>query len=139
MTVVTARSRGYTALANDDLQDDEELIDWPLTDPVRRGSETSVFGELEERFGALRDRWRRETVLLSSVHDICTHEAYQRIIGLGEPALPLILRELEHSADHWFWALRAITGETPEGPDVSGDLAALARVWTNWGRDHGLL
>lgn len=42
------------------------------------------------------------------------HPAYQQIIGMGEKALPLILRDLrDRPTGHWFWALNAITGEEP--------------------------
>ncbi|WP_333155627.1 hypothetical protein [Microcoleus sp. SVA1_A1] len=34
---------------------------------------------------------------------------YQRIIGMGQPVVPLIFRDLEQKSDYWFWALRAIT------------------------------
>lgn len=32
---------------------------------------------------------------------------------MGEAAVPLILRDLEHQPDHWFWALREITQANP--------------------------
>ena len=67
--------------------------------------------ELERTFFELANRWRDETALLSSVTRTAMHPAYQRIIGMGPAAVPLILRELEQRPDHWFWALTAITGE----------------------------
>jgi hypothetical protein len=48
------------------------------------------------------------------IHCISTnHPAYQRIIEMGQPVMPLIFRELEREPDHWFWALQSITGENP--------------------------
>jgi len=71
---------------------------------------------LAHRFHSLIATWRRETALQSSVTAIAMHPAYQQIIGLGEPALPLIFGELRREPDHWFWALGAITGK----PSVRG-------------------
>ena len=41
------------------------------------------------------------------------HPDYQRIIQMGEQAVPLILEELEREADHWYPALRQLTGVSP--------------------------
>ncbi len=92
---------------------------------------------LEHDFAALVDWWRRETIMLSSVHKMAMHPAYQRIIGMGKPALPLILRELQNSLDHWFWALNAITGEDPAKPD--DNMAAAREAWLQWGKARGYL
>ena len=75
--------------------------------------EPSSADALAHRFYSLTATWRRETALRSSVTAIAMHPAYQQIIGLGEPALPLIFGELRREPDHWFWALGAITGENP--------------------------
>lgn len=45
--------------------------------------------------------------------EMAMHPAYQRIIGLGPEVAPLLLRELERQPDHWFWALKALTGADP--------------------------
>ena len=68
---------------------------------------------VEAEFDSLVDQWRRETRFLSSVQSKIFHPAYQRIIGMGRPVLPLILRELRERDGHWFWALQCITGENP--------------------------
>ena len=77
--------------------------------------------------------------MLSSVHDICTHDSYLAIIGLGKAAVPLILEDLRRGPDHWFWALRTITGETPEPSDAAGDMIALSASWVEWGEARGLI
>jgi hypothetical protein len=84
--------------------------------------------ELERTFFDLANRWRNETALLSSVTKIAMHPAYQRIIGMGPAALPLLLRELEQQPDHWFWALTAITGEDPVPPEDAGNMESENRV-----------
>jgi hypothetical protein len=57
------------------------------------------------------------------------HPAYQQIIGLGPAGVPLLLRELEREPDHWFWALRAITGEDPVPEEARGRLREMAAAW----------
>ena len=92
---------------------------------------------LRREFRGLSAQWRRETALRSSVIAIATHPAYQQIIGMGEPALPLIFRELRREPDHWFWALHAITGENPVPDDHAGDLEAMTADWLAWAKTHG--
>jgi hypothetical protein len=64
---------------------------------------------------------------------------YQRIIGMGMPAVPLILDELRRQPDQWFWALEAITEENPVPPEAAGIVAEMARAWIEWGERHGLV
>ncbi|MGH9846315.1 MAG: hypothetical protein ACREEM_47050 [Blastocatellia bacterium] len=93
--------------------------------------------EVEKMFRLLADKWRDETAYSSLALKKAMHPAYQRIIGMGPNAIPLILRELEQNPSHWFWALNAITGEDPAQPDDNIDQAAEA--WLRWGREKGYL
>src|SRR3989442_1537435 len=45
------------------------------------------------RFYELVWSWRIETATLSDTDTICTHPAYQQVIGMGATALPFIFRE----------------------------------------------
>lgn len=92
---------------------------------------------LSDRFRQLAERWRRETAPLSSVSQMAIHPAYQAIIGMGWDVVPFILRDLQNAPDHWFWALRAITGEDPVQEDQRGNVQQMATAWIQWGRDHG--
>lgn len=65
------------------------------------------------------------------------HPAYQRIIGMGDAAVPLILQELERSPDHWFWALNAITGADPVPESRRGVMSEMVKAWLEWGVQHG--
>ena len=85
----------------------------------------------------LVEEWHQETGMMSLVSKIVMHPAYQRIIGMGQPVIPLILRELEREPDHWFWALRAITGANPVKPEQQGRLKQMAQAWITWGKEHG--
>ncbi len=113
----------------------------PLTAPEKAPpvSRTQDAEALALKFQDLSSRWRRETALQSSVTAIAMHPAYQQIIGLGEPALPLIFEELRREPDHWFWALQAITGENPVSEENAGDLEAMTSDWLAWAKTHHYL
>ena len=93
--------------------------------------------ELEAEFKKFAEEWRLETGMLSLVTQKSMHQAYQRIIGMGQPVIPLILRDLEQKPDHWFWALRAITGDNPVKPEQRGRMKQMAQAWIQWGKEHG--
>ncbi|SKB13023.1 hypothetical protein PL11201_460032 [Planktothrix sp. PCC 11201] len=93
--------------------------------------------ELEAKFNTLAEEWRAETRMLSLVTQKSMHSAYQRIIGMGQPVVPLILRDLEQKPDHWFWALRAITGDNPVKSEQCGRMKLMAQAWIQWGKEHG--
>jgi len=93
---------------------------------------------LTRRFERLTREWKEAVAYVSSVTEMATHPAYQQIIGLGQAALPLILRELEKEPEHWFWALKAITGEDPVPAKDIGRVRAMAHAWLAWARGQGL-
>ncbi|MBI1831736.1 MAG: hypothetical protein HYR84_09835, partial [Planctomycetes bacterium] len=65
---------------------------------------------------------------------------YQKIIGMGKPAIALILDDLRrHGPSDWFWALTAITGENPITDDLAGNMSAMTEAWLQWGRKTGYL
>jgi hypothetical protein len=92
---------------------------------------------LRPEFEALAAQWRRDTQHLSQISKMVVHPCYLRIIGMGEPALPLLLEELRDRPAHWFVALQSIanTDPTPKGssPAVARDL------WLAWGRTQGYI
>jgi hypothetical protein len=90
----------------------------------------------EDRFRELVARWRAETRSLSSTTDRALNSAYQDIIGMGKPVLPLIFRELEQHGGHWFWALRHITRENPVPQQDAGNIQRMREAWLRWGREH---
>ena len=56
---------------------------------------------------------------------------------MGPSVVPLILSRLESEGsepDHWFWALRALTGANPVTENECGDIAKMARAWIDWGK-----
>jgi len=95
--------------------------------------------QLRRLFEKLSSEWHRETDLLSDSGRAAMHPAYQRIIGLGAQVVPLVLEEMRDHGGHWFWALRAITGEDPVGPEIGGRIRLMKEAWLAWGKEKGYL
>lgn len=93
--------------------------------------------DLQKRFAALAGQWRRETGASSSISRKVEHPAYQKIIAMGDAAVPLILRELRDRPAHWFTALRAIVESPP--PNEGSDIARATAAWLGWGKEHGYI
>lgn len=91
------------------------------------------------RFLILKARWEADTAMLSSVTEIAMHPAYQQIIGMGPIVIPLILSEMKKKPGHWFWALKAITGEDPVLPEQKGRIKVMAESWLRWGKKQGYI
>lgn len=104
----------------------------------RKESRVKVAG-LTDTFKQLATNWRKETKFLSSITDKILHPCYQRIIGLGPEAIPIILMELKTNGGHWFWALESITGENPVVEEHYGDIKNMANDWIEWGKRKGYL
>ncbi len=95
--------------------------------------------DLLREFQTCAERWRKETAIFSSVSDIVLNPSYQRIIGMGPDVVPLILRDLEKTNDHWFWALEAITGHNPITEEDRGRVKKMAKRWLDWGKAEQVL
>ena len=93
--------------------------------------------EQERRFRHLAGQWRQEVAHLSSSVQMAAHPAYREIIAMGEPAIPLLLAELQRAPHFWFAALRALAGENPAPKEIAGQVKAMARAWVQWGKDKG--
>ena len=118
-------------------------LDQKLTVPPGRvkvrveSADVTYAPDAEERFRDLVRQWKEATALTSSVSEMATHPAYQQIIGMGKEVLPLLLEELRREPDHWFWALKSITGEDPVPPADRGKLQAMTQAWPDWAKEHG--
>lgn len=88
-------------------------------------------------FSRLAEEWRHERPRGVDVASMVMHPSYQRIIGMGEDAIPLILSELDRQPDHWFWALHSITGADPVPEECQGNISQMATAWLAWGRQEG--
>ncbi|MEH2085507.1 hypothetical protein [Nostoc sp.] len=98
---------------------------------------TSRDVDLEATFTSLVNQWREENRGVSSTNQMSMHPAYQQIIGMGKPVIPLLLRELEKKSGHWFWALKSISREDPVPPEYRGKVKEMTKAWLEWGRQRG--
>ena len=94
---------------------------------------------LPVKFKRLLAEWRDQTAHLSSITAKAMTPPYQEIIGMGKPALPLILNELKERPVHLFWALRAISGTNPVEPEDRGHIDKMREVWIEWGRKNKII
>ena len=119
---------------------ENNVLSWRKLAEILGMSKTTLCGQdLERHFNDLSEKWKSETAHHSVMSNIILHRSYQEIIGLGRDALPLILRKLSTEPNHWFWALRAISGEDPVPAGDIGKFDAMRNAWLNWGRDHKLI
>ena len=95
--------------------------------------------DTRERFQRLAAEWKDRSRFLSNTAQMSLLRPYQSIIGMGMPAVPLILAELQREADQWFWALEAITEQNPVRPEHAGNVRQMAQAWVDWGRQQGLV
>ncbi|MXX01848.1 MAG: hypothetical protein F4Z79_09585 [Acidimicrobiia bacterium] len=92
--------------------------------------------EIRIRFRHLFDVWDKETVMCSFPHQIYNHWAYEKIVGLGEPAIPYMLGELQRGNPDIVRALRTISGESLfQGQGLTTE--EIMDTWLAWGEAKG--
>ena len=101
--------------------------------------ERTVRKAREELFHTTRKEWLQQRPRGADVAGMVAHSSYQRIIEMGQDAVPLILQELQKRPDHWFPALHTITGANPVPEEAQGNLSKMTDAWLNWGRKNGYL
>ena len=106
---------------------------------LKEGRPKSSYLPQQANFESLRDEWFASLGPSSDLEEIAMIWPYQRIIGMGYPAVPLILNELQERPHHWFWALRAITGENPVPSSARGNIEEMAKYWLQWGAENGFI
>jgi hypothetical protein len=101
--------------------------------------QTTSEAGVRERFRRLSAEWKVQSRYLSNTAQMAILKPYQRLVGMGLSAVPLILDELLREPDQWFWALEAITEENPVPPEAAGKVREMARAWIDWGKRQGLV
>ena len=108
---------------------------WPSTIPFG-----SRFAESEEvRFTRLAAQWKRETGMASVDAFRLSHPAYQKILKMGERAIPLILEELLRSPDRWLDALEILAEPEVDPVRPGATYKQAIEDWIHWGKVHGYL
>jgi len=93
----------------------------------------------EARFRQLATEWKQQSGYLSLLRQAVLLRPYQAIIGMGFPAVRLLLDELRREPAHWFWALESITGENPVPEEARGNIEMMAAAWIDWGKRLGVI
>jgi hypothetical protein len=94
---------------------------------------------LQEKFNTLATQFIEDTAGMSSTVEMVKHPAYQEIIKIGEPIVPLLLKDLQQNPLYWLAALRQITQENPVKPEQRGKIKQMAEAWLNWGQEKGYI
>lgn len=99
---------------------------------------------IKQRFKELAQRWDEETLDLSSLKEILSHEDYLAIIALGPPVLPFLFAELAQRPNFWFTAISSILRANNEYVEVVdeaayGNLQKMTDAWLEWGKEQGYL
>ncbi len=92
-----------------------------------------------EQFEQLADEWERDRPRGVDISRMTAHPAYQGIIAMGPTAVPWLLDRLREKPNHWFVALRTITGVNPVPPESRGRFKEMTAAWLEWGHQQGFL
>ena len=86
----------------------------------------------QENFNKLVSEWDEASMFASNPSVAHHHPSYQRMIGMGPVAVPLILAELvdgDRGGCFWFHALWAITGKEPIPKEHRGYVEKMKQDW----------
>ena len=109
-----------------------------LRKPRNGLSYETLLETVEQRLRQLEVQWKADTEFLSDAGKIINHRAFQEIIAMGAPVVPLLLKDLESKPSLWVWALPDITGENPVPDSDGGNIGKMTDAWLKWGREKGL-
>ena len=110
--------------------------DWDIVKATYRGKDN-----IEQDFYELASAWKIQTAHFSTTYHKVNNTNYLKIIGMGEKALPYILRDLEEAPEHWFVALNSIAKPeiNPINEEDFGDMVEMSKAWVNWGREKNII
>jgi hypothetical protein len=91
---------------------------------------------IQLKFQLLAEKWKEESRFLSFVRQRTQLVTYQAIIDMGKPVIPCILAEIQVQPNHWFAALKQLTGINPILPEHRGNLIAMTNDWLLWGKKN---
>jgi hypothetical protein len=96
------------------------------------GGKPLSFSTIQEKLEALAEAWEEQHAGRSVLS--LNHIAYHQIIGMGEAAIPLLIERVRNGEAHWIYALKCISGEQAETPEMQGDADRVIEAWVEWGR-----
>jgi hypothetical protein len=105
--------------------------------PVKQAQTAESTETSQEKFERLAACWLAETAYVSASSDLVAHPAFQEMVAMGPPIIPLLLRELEKGTGHWHRVLRRITGVDAVPQADRGNIDKAAKAWLAWGKEQG--
>src|SRR5579864_1791589 len=117
----------------------------PYSEPLKKaandlGALPDAGTDKQLKFQNLVRQWRSQRGAFSSITEMAMLPAYQKIIGMGKDAIPLIVAQLRSEGDEpdqWFWALRAIADVNPINAEDRGNPVRMAQAWLKWASEEG--
>jgi hypothetical protein len=97
-----------------------------------------IDNSINEKFELLFEQWYIETALLSGKR-VYENPNYQKMVALGKPIIPLLLKKLEIKPCYLFNALEKLTGEDPVLKEHSTDFEMIKSDWLTWGKEKGYI
>ena len=86
-----------------------------------------------------RNKWKEMKTFISDTNKIISLQPYREIVLLGKIAIPWIIRDLRKAPDHWFHALKEITGENPISEKNLGNIIEMSNDWIKWAQENGYI
>jgi hypothetical protein len=120
-----------------DTNDVDNWYDTQLYNRVRRTVLKN--SKIESEFQELAKKWKKQTGHYSTMIHVTRNENYLRIIALGKPIIPFILKDMEKEPDYWFEALRILSNDNPVPKEHLGDLYKMTDDWLSWGRKKAII
>jgi hypothetical protein len=147
---INTPARGPVSIAQNDLEKALVLLRGPVHTQLLQafefylkgessfgliGGKSVAFNTIKDKFEALAQSWEAYNSG-RSIQDN-HHIAHLQIIGIGKPAIPLLLNRMLQGQVKWVYALKCITGVEAEPRDSHGDADAIIKSWLAWGRKNG--
>lgn len=91
--------------------------------------------DLEQRFEEQASLWEAHLDAeraSSNPFSKIQHPAFEDIVALGEPAVPLIIERYRNGSAFWGAALARITGIEEHGDGVTGNVKQTRQRWLAW-------
>lgn len=92
--------------------------------------------DTKAEFLRLTSIWKKDTIFLSSLDTLLSHDAYQTILSMGPVILPFIFENLRDEGGFWFHALQQLTKENPIPDEMGGRIQEMKTKWLEYGKEH---
>ncbi|OFX20734.1 MAG: hypothetical protein A2033_03340 [Bacteroidetes bacterium GWA2_31_9] len=115
----------------------EDIKNELLTVTRKNKSATPTVNNIAEQFEHLSSELLEEFMMVSSPSQIALHPFYQKIIAMGEKAIPFLIKKLDETPTMWFWALEEISGDNPVSVSDKGNIPLMVSLWKKWAKNKG--